>query len=144
MAALRRLPISGWQRSVYAAARFDTGGELQAARLLDASGKVEWWLRNDPAIFRIPTPVTNFEPDFIYRIKGNPAGMGILEIKGELFWDGEGSEARIKAETACEWVKAVRKAGWSEQWQFAIVLEQDALQASSLESMVSNAQRREP
>ena len=70
--------------------------------------------------------------------------MGILEIKGELFWDGEGSEARIKAETACEWVKAVRKAGWSEQWQFAIVLEQDALQASSLESMVSNAQRREP
>ena len=106
MTKLRRVPIGGWQRCVYEAASFESGGELQAARLLDAANGVEWWLRNDPVQFKIPTPVGSFEPDFVYRIRQGSANiMGILEIKGEIYWDGDGSEPRIKADTACAWVR---------------------------------------
>jgi hypothetical protein len=143
MTKLRRVPIIGWQRCTHEAASFESPGEYKAACLLDAASGIEWWLRNDPVIFKIPTPVGYFEPDFIYRTASDPR-MGILEIKGAIFWDGEGSLPRIKAETACAWVRAIREAHCTELWQFAAVLEQDALEANSLEAMLSNAQRREP
>lgn len=145
MTKLRRMPIGGWERCVHEAASFESAGEYKAACLLDVANGVEWWLRNDPAIFKIPTPVGYFEPDFVYRTtRSNQSSTGIVEIKGEIFWSGEGSLARIKAESACAWVKAVRESGLSEKWEFAVVLEQDALEANSLESMLANAQRHEP
>jgi hypothetical protein len=145
MTTLRRVPISGWQRCVHEAASFESGGEFKAACLLDAAKVIEWWLRNDPLLFRIPTPIGYFEPDFVYRIRrANTVAMGILEIKGEIYWDGDGSAARIKAATACAWVRAIQESGAAEQWEFAVVLDQDAREASSLESMLANAQRRGP
>jgi hypothetical protein len=145
MTTLRRVPISGWQRRVHEAASFESRGEFMAACLLDTAGNVDWWLRNDPPLFRIPTPVGFFEPDFVYRIRrSSTESMGILEIKGEIFWDGDGSAPRIKAATACAWVKAIKESGASEPWEFAVVLEQDACEANSLEAMLANAQRRGP
>jgi hypothetical protein len=70
--------------------------------------------------------------------------MGILEIKGEIFWDGEGSEPRIKAAAACAWVNAIRESASTECWEFAVVLGQDACEANSLEAMLAVAQRRGP
>jgi hypothetical protein len=146
MRRLRRVPISGWKRCVHEAASFESPGEYKTACLLDDAAGVEWWLRNDPVLFTIPTPVGNFEPDFLYRLQrssGN-AAMGILEIKGEIFWDGEGSMARIKADTACEWVRALRQTDATPDWQFAVVLEQDAFEANSLQALLANAQRHFP
>ena len=145
MMTLRRVPISGWQRCVHDAAAFESKGEFKAACLLDVANDVEWWLRNDPPLFRIPTPVGYFEPDFVYRVRRfNEAKMGVLEIKGEIFWDGDGSIARVKAAAACAWVGAIRESEAAELWEFAVVLEQDAHEANSLDAMLANAQRRSP
>jgi hypothetical protein len=145
MSTFKRIPIDGWQRCIHEAAAFDSEGEFKAACLLDAAQKVEWWIRNEPALLRIPTPAGYFEPDFIYRI-ATPDGpmMGILEIKGTIFWDGQGSLARIKAEAACSWVNAIANSNVSERWTFAVVLDQDARTATSLEAMIAIAQRGAP
>jgi len=145
MTTLRRVPIAGWKRCVHEAASFESPGEFKAATLLDAAIQVEWWLRNDPPLLKIPTPIGYFEPDFVYRIS-RPTGamMGLLEIKGESFWDGEGSVARIKADSACAWVNAIQHSKATELWEFSVVLEQDVLEAASLEAMLTNAQRRAP
>jgi hypothetical protein len=143
MKSPRRIPIAGWQRCVHEAASFESRGEFKAAQLLDISVEIEWWIRNDPEIFKISTPVGNFEPDFLYRAlrAGRPV-MGILEIKGAIFWDGEGSKPRIQADAACEWVNAINKASRETRWEFATVLDQDACDAHSLGEMLVNAQRR--
>lgn len=145
MIALRRVPISGWQRCVHEAASFESPGEYKAACLLDTAANIGWWIRNDPVVFRISTPVGAFEPDFLYLVKKSGSyAMGILEIKGEIFWDGEGSRPRIQADAACEWVRAIKGARIDLVWEFAAVLEQDAFEASSIEAMLTNAQRRAP
>jgi hypothetical protein len=142
MTSLRRVPISGWQRCAHEAASFESKGEYKAATLLDVAMHVEWWIRNDPVILKIATPIGNFEPDFIYRIRrGEVWVMGILEIKGSIFWNGEGSGPRIHADAACEWVSAIKNAD-AGNWEFAAVLDQDAWNADSLDAMLANAQRR--
>lgn len=139
---LRRIPIGGWTRCVHDAAPFDSEGEFRAACLLDSSETVEWWLRNDPPIFRIATPAGSFEPDFIYRRTGD--GLAILEIKGDIFWDAEGSIARIKSRSACAWVSAIEASAHTEKWTFALVIDQDAISAQTLEGMLATAREASP
>jgi hypothetical protein len=143
MIRLRRVPINGWRRCVHEFASFESRGEFRAAVLLDSTEQVEWWLRNDPPLLRIPTPVGYFEPDFIYRIRRpDGASMCVLEIKGEVFWDGEGSVPRIKAAAAYAWVTAICACGAAEHWEFAAVLEQDACDAQTLQGMLANVLQR--
>jgi hypothetical protein len=143
--SLNRIPIAGWKRCVHEAASFESAGEYAAAALLDDSRSVVWWLRNDPANLRIPSPAGFFEPDFVYLFNKNKKPcMGILEIKSDIFWDGEGSLARIKADAAREWLKTVNQAGPAMQWQFEVVLDQDALAAASFEAMREVALLRFP
>ena len=145
MSTLWRVPIAGWQRCVHESASFESRGEFKAANLLDVAEKIEWWLRNDPPFLRIPTPVGYFEPDFVYKIQRDGiTSMCVLEIKGEVFWDGEGSPARIKADSACAWVSAIDKSESNERWEFALILQQDACEAASLEAMLASARRRGP
>jgi hypothetical protein len=139
------MPIAGWQRCAHEAASFESRGEFHAACLLDSAQSVQWWLRNDPAVLRIPTPAGMFGPDFLYAAKRNGVVvMGLLEIKGEIFWNGEDSEARVKAGAARAWVKAIMNANVSQSWEFAVVLEQDACDATSLEGMIASAEERAP
>jgi len=81
MTTLRRVPIGGWKRCVHQAASFESRGEFKAACLLDATDNLDWWLRNDPPLLRIPTPVGYFEPDFVYRRRRGMIIMGLLEIR---------------------------------------------------------------
>ena len=112
---------------------------------MDDSAAVTWWVRNDPAIFRIPTPIGNFEPDFLYLVeRDGHMGYGILEVKSDVFWDGPGSDARVKANSAREWVRAVNAAAKIVPWEFAIVLDQDAISAASLEALRDIALLRYP
>lgn len=136
-----RIPITGWRKCLHEAAAFEGRGEYAAALILDNSAAVDWWFRNDPALFRIPTPVGNFELDFVYLLKGSGAHVyGLLEVKGEIFWDGQGSDPRIKSEAACRWVDAANSAATDGQrWEFAIVLDTDAIEAGSLEELRRNA-----
>ena len=92
---LFRIPIGGWKKCVHEAAAFETAGEYAAAKLLDGASVIVWWLRNDPPILRIPSPMGYFMPDIVYLAhRDNGQCHGALEIKGDIFWDGEGSEAR--------------------------------------------------
>ena len=142
---LRRVPIQGWQRCVHAAASFESAGEFKAACLLDSCGSIDWWLRNDPPLMKIPTPAGNFEPDFVYRLKhGANTTMGALEIKGEVFWDGDGSVPRIKAAAACAWAEATKAGGDDANWEFSLVLEQDVLAARTFEELKQLAERHYP
>lgn len=142
---LRRIPIQGWTRCVHHAAPFDSEGEFRAACLLDSAETVDWWLRNDPAIFKLPTPAGFFEPDFIYRrIKDGEARLSILEVKGDIFWDPEDSIARIKSKAACSWVSAIEASAYPEKWSFALVIDQDALSAQTLEGLLAVARERSP
>jgi hypothetical protein len=143
---LRRVPVGGWRRCVHAEAAFESPGEFAAAKLLDSARAVEWWARNDPVILRIPTPAGYFVPDFVYRhvaSNGSPC-FGILEIKGSVFWDGDGSDARVKADAACRWAKAVHEAQCGVTWGFAVVLEQDVKDATSFEAMLAASLQRFP
>ena len=138
---LYRIPIRGWNKCLHEAAAFEGRGEYAAAAILDASAAVEWWFRNDPPVLRIPTPVGYLEPDFVYQARRDGVDVfGALEVKGEIFWDGEGSEPRIKAEAAGRWVAAVNAAADDRsQWEFAVVLDTDAVSAGSLEELRKNA-----
>lgn len=141
---LFRIPIAGWRKCVHEAASFESRGEYAAAGVLDVSAVVVWWLRNDPAFLRISTPVGNFEPDFVYLANyGGVERHGILEIKGGIFWDGEGSEARIKSDAAIRWIEAVNSLG-GKKWQYATVLDSDAILAGSLEELLRNALAAQP
>lgn len=141
---LRRIPISGWRRCLHQAASFESEGEFCAAKLLDAADGVDWWLRNDPHVFRIPTPAGYFEPDFLYRrtIAG-VTRVGILEVKGEVFWGEPGSPPRIKSSTARAWVRSIETSTHSQKWSFALVLDQDATEAKSFDDLLSVACDRE-
>ena len=137
------VPIKGWKRSVYEAATFDSEPEFHAAKLLDNDKSVEWWLRNDPVVLRIPTPAGYFEPDFIYAAAVKSARrMRILELKGEHLWNGPGSPARIKAESAAAWARAVHAAGIDPAWEFHAVLGQDAMGSQTLSAMLAEACER--
>jgi hypothetical protein len=135
-----RIPIRGWNKCLHEAAAFEGRGEYATATILDSSAAVEWWLRNDPPLLRIPTPVGYLEPDFVYLAQRNGQGVyGALEVKGEIFWDGEGSEPRVKAEAAGRWVEAVNATANQSRWEFAVVLDTDALNSGSLEELRRNA-----
>ncbi|MYD85693.1 MAG: hypothetical protein F4Y14_05645 [Acidobacteria bacterium] len=143
--SLFRIPIRGWNKCVHEAVAFDSRGEYAVACLLDDAATVAWWVRNDPAIFRIPTPIGNFEPDFVYFAqRGSQPTYGILEVKSDVFWDGPGSDARVKANAAKEWVRTVNAAGATVPWEFAIVLDQDAIEAASVEALRNIALDRHP
>jgi hypothetical protein len=140
-----RVPIKGWKRCAHTAAAFESGGELNAAYLLDDSPGIQWWVRNDPVMLRISTPAGGFEPDFFYQVeREGKLIMGILEIKGEIFWNGQGSIPRIKSAAATAWVQATEEVGTSPSWEFAIILEQDALEANTLDQLLQMAEERYP
>jgi hypothetical protein len=65
--------------------------------------------------------------------------MRVLELKGEHLWNGPGSEARIKAQSATKWAEAVHLTGVDPIWEFHAVLGQDAMQAYTLTAMLANA-----
>ena len=136
----RRVPIGGWSKCVHEAAAFESEGEYAAALIMDQSSVVEWWLRNDPPLFRIPTPISYFEPDFLYLARREETSWyGILEVKGDIFWDGPGSDPRVKAAAGCEWVRAVNRTVPTQSWELAVVIDQDAIASSSLEQLLHDA-----
>jgi hypothetical protein len=140
-----RIPVSGWAKCVHEAAAFESKGEYATALILDGAAGIVWWLRNDQPLLRLPTPVGDFEPDFVYlRRERGVDTFGIIEVKGDIFWDGDGSNPRVKANAACRWVEAVLKSEGAPRWEFAVVLDVDAETVGSLEELRSVAVSRAP
>jgi hypothetical protein len=138
-----RRPYGGWARCLVDFVVFDTLPELLAARALDGSSDVRWWLRNDPVVFRIETAVGAFEPDFLYERANDPI-RGILEVKGDFLWDGPNSKDRRKAQAACSWTAAVNAESDGARWEFALVVAEDIPDAPHIDALRAVAQSRMP
>lgn len=137
-------PYGDWGKCLVDFATFDSYPEFQAAVALDSSTGIDWWLRNDPPCFRINTPIGWFEPDFIY---GRSSGIrGVLEVKGDFLWQGPESPEEIKAESACEWVRAQNALAGEggTNWEFALVIDDDVADASHIDALRAVAKRKEP
>lgn len=140
-----KVPYTGWTKSLIEFATFDTTPEFVAARALDNSSDLSWWYRNDPAKWTLLTLSGKFEPDFIYERNGGT--RGILEIKAEFLWSAPGSEARVKSETACEWVAAQNEFSQENggpMWEFATVIDADVAGTGHLDDLRSVAIISEP
>lgn len=136
-------PYSGWSRCLVDFVVFDTFPELLAARALDGSADVRWWLRNEPVVFRIDTPVGSFEPDFLYERSHNSI-RGILEVKADFLWDGPNSKDRRKAQAACNWTTAVNAESDGARWEFALVVADDVQDAPHIDALRAVARDRVP
>ncbi len=127
-----RQPIVGWTRCTQEMANFDTRGEFHVATLADRAN-VDWWMRNDPAQLRIPTPIGFYGPDFVIK-RSDADGILLLEIKRADLWESPDSDARIKASAADAYCAEVVSAT-SENWEHWVVLDEDAKAANSLEEL---------
>lgn len=138
--SLYRIPIGGWKKCTHQAAAFDSRGEYAVACVLDRSATITWWLRNEPPFLRIPTPIGHHEPDFVYSTGSKDhERIGILEVKGDPFWNGPESNAQIKARAACQWVRVVNEIVSTSKWEYLLVLDQDASKAGSFEELIKTA-----
>jgi hypothetical protein len=139
--SLRRLPIEGWTRCTHEAAAFESGGEYRVARALDSSAAIDWWCRNDPPRFRIPTPVGYYEPDFLAMQAGDGGGL-VIEVKGASWWEPPDSDPRVKARAADAWCRALSTAGATPRWFHHVVLDVDTERVMSVEDLARYAVNR--
>lgn len=131
-----------WQRCVHSSCIFDTFGELLVARALDNSQEIVWWMRNDPAQLVIPTPAGNFEPDFLYFAQRAAIEVtGILEVKGESFYEDPTSRGRLKATAAVSWTQAANS---YSGWEFILLGDQETRTVIDLPSIRNEAYIYEP
>jgi hypothetical protein len=110
----RGVPISGWSRCAHAAATFDSGPELELARMLDRADGVAWWIRNSPRLLSIPTVCRRCTVTGVDFLVGGVAGeedvLVLLEMKGDHLMSGAGSEAAIHARDVALWCEAANQA----------------------------------
>jgi len=104
----QRFPYKGWQRGCHDVYTFDTSPEAKVAWMMDNHAGVQWWVRNQPRRFRVPTPLGNYHPDFLVYLDqflGHARVLLLLEVKQDLLWESEEGEARLKASAAREWCR---------------------------------------
>jgi superfamily II DNA or RNA helicase len=130
-----RLPIAGWAKCAHSAAAFTTKPEFLAARVLDSSRNVRWWVRNEPARLRLSTPIGYYEPDFVFALgrSGNPLYVA-LETKDSSRWHPPDSDPRIKARAAHLWCRTVSENS-KAKWSHWVVLDADIEEVTSVEDL---------
>lgn len=140
-------PIGGWKKCLYEEATFDTEEEFRTACILEDDSAVEWWFRNVPFKVTISTPAGGFNPDFVYsRRKATESFRGLLEVKGDYWWDAPDGEAQIKARSAGSWVTAANIAGNGSEpsWEFLCVNDQEVHDCLTLGDLRAGARYAAP
>ena len=130
---IRGLDGHVWTLSLHPAYAFDSLPEASLAWMLDHSDEVEWWVRNEPRRFRIPTPAGLFFPDFMVLLKSGT--VCIVEVKGSTYWNPPESEPRIKAASAARWVEKQNEES-DTRWKFGVVLDSDIEDAGSFGALM--------
>jgi hypothetical protein len=117
-----------WTHALHPAYSFDSVHELQLAWLVDHSDEVDWWFRNQPRRFRIPTPTGEYSPDFFVRLRDG--SDLIVEVKGSIYWQAPESDSRIKARAAAAWADAQCALG-DRTTSYCVLLDSDVERAES-------------
>jgi hypothetical protein len=130
----RRL-LTGWNKSVMSACSFDGEPEYIAAKILDRDTSIEWWLRNEPPIVRLSTPIGYYEVDFTARL--HDGSYVLLEIKGANFWKPPESDPRVKAAAATSWCKAVSTP--EVKWTHIVVLDADISSCATVSDLAARS-----
>jgi hypothetical protein len=140
-------PYRGWQNGLHEAYKFDSKHEALVAKMLDQASEVEWWVRNQPRRVQIPTPAGAYHPDFVVSLGKSPktrkSVLLLLEVKGDIYWDGPESVARLKASAATEWCVAQTEVDVCE-WDFATALESDIERCESWSQLKPRLLRPSP
>lgn len=132
---LRRVPVKlPWRKCLQDTARFDSLGEVYAARVLDDASEIAWWARNDPARVKLQTPIGGYWPDFVAQL-AESGGLLLVEIKGWDFWVPSDSDPRVKAKAADEWASTINESDHPLTAEHLVVLDVDAQDAGSLDDL---------
>jgi superfamily II DNA or RNA helicase len=129
----QRYPYKGWRRGCHEAYTFDTSPEAKVAWLIDSHAGVQWWVRNQPRRFHVPTPLGNYHPDFLVyldQFRGLSPVLLLVEVKMDLLWESEDGESRLKASAAREWCRVQSAVGTKSTVPLTWV------QETALESMI--------
>lgn len=122
--AVQRQPLSGWTRCTHAAARFDSAPEYLLASRLDSMAGIDWWARNDPALFRFETIASDARstaPDFLVMVdEGGQDELLFVEVKGEMLWS-PGSDAQRHARDVAAWCSTAASATGLHFWSGVIL-----------------------
>jgi type III restriction enzyme len=98
----------------------DSIWEAAAAELLDAHPAVAAYIKNDGLNFTIPYlhngKPSDYLPDFVIRLTGEPNRFLIAEVKGA-DWGGL---AEVKAQAAHRWCAAVNATGEFGRWDYIL------------------------
>jgi hypothetical protein len=135
----RKHLFSGWKRCVHRAVPFDVFHELTIARCIDRCEQINWWFRNTPGILTLDTPAGRYSPDFAVFITVGNLNI-LLEVKGDVYAQGENSTALIKKKAAELWCKAVSQ-GSTHPWEYWFLLDSDASQCSTWDDIVKRADK---
>jgi hypothetical protein len=122
--------VSGWTRSLFPENKFDTSGELIAARILDSTVGVTW-IRNPVRQFGITTQVGWHYPDFVVLTNGS---IIFIEVKARDQLNDPKSDARKKAEAATEWCR-VASATSGKSWEYWAVPDEEISACATLDDL---------
>lgn len=125
----KRHLYTGWARCLHRAVPFDVYHELTIARCIDRSDEITWWFRNTPAILTIDTPAGRYSPDFAVFLTLGDLNI-LLEVKGDIYAQGDSSTALIKKRAAELWCNAVSQSS-GQSWEYWFLLDSDAEQCST-------------
>jgi superfamily II DNA or RNA helicase len=106
----------GFEKSISKFARFDSKPEFVAGQVLDGLESVQWWLRNDPKVFKISCPSRSYSPDFVVHTKTETL---LLEVKGRHLLSAFQAEVGVR-QTVDNWC-ALQTSHGMQQVSFRIL-----------------------
>jgi type III restriction enzyme len=118
---------TGWKRSVYDVASFDSEPERHAALIADAADGVEWWLR----LHRNDLPITwdgtrTYNPDLL--VAETDGTRLVIEIKSDR--ESRNEDVQAKRTAAAQWANHVTNFdGVDQTWRYLLVTEADLVAA---------------
>ncbi len=140
---VRRQPYSGWTKSIYPSARFDSwSAEFRLAELLDRADEVAVWLRVEEDVplrinYRRGSSASTYRPDFI--AVDRDGTHWILEGKAN---DEMTDELVLaKREGATEWVRKVNAStSVQSKWGYVLASEDIVGSAGDWRALMAGAQ----
>jgi type III restriction enzyme len=124
----RGVGITGWKKSMYAQAWFDSSTERDVANILDDAGKIKFWVRllvkRD---VQIAWEGGNYNPDFV--AVETDGTHWLIEVKSDK--DAESEDVTAKRKAAVKWAKHVSSAPKMNgvKWRYLLVREADVAAA---------------